>query len=35
LIDVLKNALEEKTDENDSREIKAELSDSCLRPLFS
>jgi hypothetical protein len=35
LIDVLKNALEEKTDENDSREIKAELSASCLRPLFS
>jgi hypothetical protein len=35
MIDVLKNALEENTDENDFQEIQAALSASCLRPLFS
>jgi hypothetical protein len=35
LIEALKNALEEKSDENDFLEIQAALSASCLRPLFS
>jgi hypothetical protein len=35
LLEALKNALEDNTDENDFQEIQAALSASCLRPLFS